>query len=60
MPMGVDNIEQTAHVLVIVLADDKAVIIRRKGAGLDMVRDVAGKLDLGKIEEALNQPPKTK
>lgn len=45
--------------LVVVLADDKVLIVEQRGHGLD-VADVAKKLDFDKVLKALENPPAVK
>lgn len=51
------KIDALARRLVVVLADDKAIIIHQHGGGLTL-EEVARKFDFGKVEKALGQPPK--
>jgi hypothetical protein len=48
---------EVARRLVVVLADDMAIIIEQKGGGAEL-KDVAEKLDFAKVAKALARPPK--
>jgi hypothetical protein len=54
-PAGGD-IQKISHRLVVVLADDKALILEQYGRGLDLA-EVAKKLDFEKVAKALDSPP---
>jgi hypothetical protein len=51
------KIDALSRRLVVVLADDKAIIINQHGSGLTL-EEVARKFDFGKVEKALSAPPK--
>jgi len=53
------NIDQVARRLVVLLGEDKAIIIEQKGYGA-VLETVAKKFDFAKVEEALENPPKIK
>jgi hypothetical protein len=55
--MKADDLEKVNRKLVIVLADDKVIIVEQRGAGLELA-DVAKKLDFAKVVKALESPPK--
>jgi hypothetical protein len=55
--MKADDLQKVNRRLVVVLADDKALIVEQRGAGLDLA-DVARKLDFEKVQKSLGSPPK--
>ncbi len=55
--MKADDLDKVNRKLVVVLADDKVLIIEQRGAGLELP-DVAKKLDFDKVIKALESPPK--
>jgi hypothetical protein len=54
--MKADELEKVNCKLVVVLADDKVLVIEQRGAGLELP-DVAKKLDFDKVIKALETPP---
>jgi hypothetical protein len=54
--MKADDLDKVNRKLVVVLADDKVLIIEQRGAGLELP-DVAKKLDFDKVVKALELPP---
>lgn len=53
-----DELEVVNRRLVVVLADDKALVIEQRGFGLELP-DVAKTLDFDKVVKALESPPPT-
>lgn len=51
-----EDLEKVNRRLVVVLADDRIVMIEQRGGGLEL-DDVARKMDLDKVAEALQSPP---
>jgi hypothetical protein len=51
-----DELDKVNRKLVVVLADDKILMIEQRGAGLEL-EEVAKKLDLDKVVKALESPP---
>ena len=54
--MKADDLEAVNRRLVVVLADDKVLVVEQRGAGLELP-DVAKKLDFDKVIKALESPP---
>jgi len=54
--MKAEDLDKVNCRLVVVLADDKVLIIEQRGAGLELP-DVAKKLDFDKVVKALESPP---
>jgi hypothetical protein len=51
------KVDEVTHRLVVLLSDDKAIIIEQKGQGAKVV-DLAKSFDFDKVEKALAAPPK--
>lgn len=54
--MKPEELEQVNRKLVVVLADDKVLIVEQRGFGLELP-EVAKKLDFDKVMKALENPP---
>lgn len=54
--MKTDELDKVNRRLVVVLADDKVLMIEQRGGGLELP-DVAKKLDFDKVVKALESPP---
>ncbi len=54
--MKADELEKVNRRLVVLLADDKILMIEQRGGGLELP-DVAKKLDFDKVLKALDNPP---
>jgi hypothetical protein len=57
--MKPEELEKVNRRLVVVLADDRVIVIEQRGAGLELP-DVAKKLDFAKVVKALESPPAKK
>jgi hypothetical protein len=57
--MKADELQKVNRRLVVVLADDKILLLEQRGAGLDLA-GVAKKLDFEKVVKALESPPAKK
>ena len=57
--MKADDLDKVNRRLVVVLADDKVLMIEQRGGGLDL-DEVAKKLDFDKVTKALEVPPPAK
>ena len=57
--MKADELEKVNRRLIVLLADDKILMIEQRGGGLELA-DVAKKLDFDKVIKALDNPPPAK